>query len=916
MRKRVLILLLIFANMFLYSYSGAKKEIISIGIIKDEFTTTKINGKDINDILISMLKDELNCEVKTFSGGYNGVRAKFRSGELDLIFPVERKQIEDNSSVFSENLYSQNFYVASHLKKIKDISQLEGRTIYTLQDSSYKNYLERILKNNDVYANIVEVPNVKDYSDELIALPEMYVQNLNYKMKVGTLPSATIQIGNRNSNLLERINLALNKKYGKELSDHKEKVNKIKRKEFFLSNLTEEEREYLENLKELQIGYEENSTISHYNSESKTYSGLSPLIVNEFSRTLNIPVNIKSSPGESWGTIFEKFKRGDIDLLTLAKTEERDKDFIFSKKIFDLKMYRISSKNKNKDVALEKIGVIRNSIEHELAKEYYNHSEVMTYYTNKEMIKDFNKGKITSILSFDGKLIDENVAQIDVFSHIPMNIGFLKENEVLRNIFDKALLYLIDGDRLLENFSISENSFLEKKAKLANLYSILFKVGSVLFIFLLGAGVHRIRRARKIASLAFVDSLTNLGNRYSFDKFCDSMDKFRGITVVIDLDNFKQANDKFGHDVGDKILAYCANIFKNSLTDGEVFRISGDEYFAFLPVENFEEKLNLLKYEIEKSNFLKKYSINCSIGYHLKEENIPIAQSFRYADMAMYEAKTSKGTASFVADGKFIEKTERIIYIKENLEKAIEKEFYPAFQPKISIENPEIITGAEALARWDSPKMGFVSPIEFIPVAEEMKIIGKLDMKIAEKAIEQTKKWIEAGLVSDDFVMSFNISMETFESHDVPAEVEGFLKKYGVSGKNVELEITESIITKNITTTLEKLRKLKKLGAKLSLDDFTAGHSTAGILPVLPIDIVKFDRSLILSMGNDKEKGSLVYTSLINLIQNMGLSITAEGVEQREEYEFLKDNGVDSAQGYYFGRPLREMDFQTKFLKD
>lgn len=914
-RKFLFIFYIFFISIF--SFSG----VLKVGVIQDKFTTEKINGKDYNDIILGILDQKLGYDLDITYGSWAEINSKFSQNEIDIIYPVERDYSDDSTVSFSENIYSQYFYIASQKEDIKDIGQLKNKKIYTLKGSTYGRYLRDILKDNDITAEILEVEDISLCEDFLTAQPSTHIQNILYKYKVGILPFSTIAYRGQDMGIISRINSILNNGYRTILTEHKNQVEMKFRRDFFLKILTPEELDYLSNLKSLDIAYEDNSLVSHYVPETGTHLGLIPLILGEFSAHLGVKINILNEPFEQWEQLLERFNREETDLISMVKTESREKNYIFSKKVFDIKVYRIGFKNPTPNLFSKSVGVLENSIEHILAKKYFKDSEIKTYNSLEKLIHGLENGEIRSTLNFDEKLVVGPQYMAENFYSVPMNLAFSKKNVLLRNVFDKFYTHIINKDTLLEEFTIAEKTYIDQKIDSFKKRSLFYLVVSVVVVFIMllisvvTVGIFRVKRAEKLAELAFVDSLSLLGNRYSLNRFCKNMENRSGTAIIIDLDNFKQVNDVYGHDTGDSLIFHCAEILKKIFKPNEIFRISGDEYYVFSTSGEYREQIEKLENEMRYSPLLNKYSVSCSMGYYFKEKNLDFVSAFKYADMAMYSAKRLKGTASYEANEEFLKKNRKIAFIKENMKSAIQEEFYPAFQPKVSLVSNEEIQGAEALARWNSPEIGEVAPDIFIPLAESMKIIGYIDFKIAKEAIKSCKKWIVSGTVPGDFVISFNVSMYTFENYDVPEIMENLLKKYSLPGKNVELEITESLISQNLRETLVKLKKLKKLGIQIALDDFTVGHSTAGVLPFLPLDIVKFDRSLLLIMEKEREKGILIYTSLVNLVKNMGFKITSEGIEKKEDINFLKELGVEVAQGYFFGKPMKEEEFITRMKK-
>ena len=280
--------------------------------------------------------------------------------------------------------------------------------------------------------------------------------------------------------------------------------------------------------------------------------------------------------------------------------------------------------------------------------------------------------------------------------------------------------------------------------------------------------------------------------------------------------------------------------------------------------------------------------------------------AFKYADLAMYSAKKGRENWSQEATYDFIKSNKRKKIIENMLDMSIDKEFYPVFQEKFDLKSGDVI-GAETLTRWENKLLGHILPEEFIPLAENLGLIYKIDYKVAEQAIKKTKQLLDKSYVDKDFRMSFNMSIETLKRKDVVEYVLNLLRKYSLDGKNLEIEITETTFLEDVEDVIVKLNSFREKGIYLSIDDFTAGYSTVGLLTTLPIDVVKFDKSLISSISGDSDKGRNVYLGLTNMIKSLKLKVVAEGIEEKEQFEFLKEIGICYGQGYYFGKPEREL---------
>ncbi|WP_047394973.1 EAL domain-containing protein [Cetobacterium sp. ZOR0034] len=316
-------------------------------------------------------------------------------------------------------------------------------------------------------------------------------------------------------------------------------------------------------------------------------------------------------------------------------------------------------------------------------------------------------------------------------------------------------------------------------------------------------------------------------------------------------------------------------------------------------LHNINKKLGLY---LEYCPNMVRHGVSFSVGFCQKNDSLTVTDAFKYADLAMFDAKNKKDFRYRIADEKFISSKQReesvFNVLKENIDGV-----FPVFQPKISLKTGEII-GAEALARYNSETLGVIPPFEFIPVAEKFNFVHKIDYAVADKAISFVKSELLKGRLPKDFRMSFNISVVTFKRADLILVLKTLLDKHDISGKYFEVEITESVFITDIQDLISKMTALSNLGFLISLDDFTAGHSTAGILPLIPLHIVKFDKSLLDSIELNRDRGTIVYKNLISLIKELNLKIVAEGVETLEQLQFLKEQGVDYAQGYYISKPV------------
>lgn len=270
---------------------------LNIGLITDEFMEKKVNKKSFNDLILEMLAEE-SVEFNVVKGSRNDITKKFLTGDINLIFPIRKNDFPGIKISYSDNVYSQILHIASNKENIRNMEALSGKTLYILRNTGIKKSIQKKLRDNNIIANVEVVDDLKKYSNQIIIDSSSFTHDLNYTFMIGKVPFTVFGYNGENPDLLNKINKALEKKYFCIFNNHKEKVEQTLRKEKFFYSLTTAEKKYLENLKEINIAYEENSTVSHYIPESKSYGGVLPLVWNEIAKDLDLKLNIINEPYE------------------------------------------------------------------------------------------------------------------------------------------------------------------------------------------------------------------------------------------------------------------------------------------------------------------------------------------------------------------------------------------------------------------------------------------------------------------------------------------------------------------------------------------------------------------------------------------------------------------------------------------
>ena len=424
----------------------------------------------------------------------------------------------------------------------------------------------------------------------------------------------------------------------------------------------------------------------------------------------------------------------------------------------------------------------------------------------------------------------------------------------------------------------------------------------------------------KIRKMAFFDDLTGLPNRALCLNRMDLIlahaqrHKSQVAVLFIDLDNFKVINDSYGHYVGDELLVQIADrLSKNLRKEDTLARISGDEFIVI--VDSFEQVQDVTNLAaqilgvIEQPINLRDNEayVSCSIGIALypTDGETPV-QLIQNADSAMYHAKKiGKNTFEFFSSA-IDDQAKLNLQIRNELRKALaNNEFFLNYQPIIDTQSGQI-TGCEALLRWENPTLGTVTPDVFIPIAENSGVILALGDWVLRKACQQNLKWQKEGFAP--IVMSVNLSARQLWQEKYADSVDSILRTTGMRPEFLELELTETSIMKDINMATKTLKKLTSLGVSLSLDDFGTGYSSISYLRKLQLDKLKIDRSFIQNIPTNREDNGTL-KAILSLAKNLNLSVTAEGVENEHQRDFLKQTQCDSLQGFYFSRPVSAENF-------
>jgi len=427
--------------------------------------------------------------------------------------------------------------------------------------------------------------------------------------------------------------------------------------------------------------------------------------------------------------------------------------------------------------------------------------------------------------------------------------------------------------------------------------------------------------------LAYHDILTKLPNRLllltKLDQTLKEAKRVKHCVALLflDLDRFKNINDSFGHSMGDELLQKVALRLIRRLRDIDVIsRFGGDEFAILLPNIRFPEDAGFIAQkviDIISEPWLLSNGIEVRVGVSIgistfTDNSISPEEMLQFSDAALYRAKKEGGNTFVYYENEMTVAAQYKIKLESRLRRAIEnKEFVIYYQPQMDIKNGNLI-GAEALIRWLDPELGLIYPDVFIPIAEETGRIKELGKFVLEEVCRQGKKWEDMGF--QELKLCINISAYELQYTNIVDNFSSIFKKIGFNPKNIELEITEGSLITNPEKVLNILHQLRTKGVSISIDDFGTGYSSLSYLKQFPLDVLKIDKSFIIDIPKNKDDIDITKT-IIKMGEALGFKIVAEGVERKEQLDFLVENNCDYIQGYYESQAIPASKFEDTYLK-
>ncbi|KHT43073.1 EAL domain-containing protein [Vibrio sinaloensis] len=414
---------------------------------------------------------------------------------------------------------------------------------------------------------------------------------------------------------------------------------------------------------------------------------------------------------------------------------------------------------------------------------------------------------------------------------------------------------------------------------------------------------------RALRTQLLYDSLTKLYSREGLIDTCDTLDKLDGTLMLIGINKFRDINDSLGHYKGDQLLVIISERLR-SVFSNECYlsRIGGDEFAIYIPGPQDKEQNSLTANRVLQafaSPFVMEYEsilVSISVGIVTQGPDQNMTLWLRNGSIALSNAKQELTRISYYSPEMADVSRKRTLMLSKIREAIENKEFIPFYQPIVDIRSGKVL-GAEALARWQSPSSGLVSPLDFIPIAEESGLIGQIGEQILMQACNDAVKGIKEGKWDTEFHLHVNLSVNQLSQPDFIETLQKVLTISDLNPSNLTLEITESRIVDNDPVTIQNMQAIRELGVQIAIDDFGTGYSSLAYLHKLPFDCLKIDRTFINKLTPNDLDTSIV-AAVINMTRGMKVDIVAEGVETTEQAKMLAQLNCHQAQGFLYSRPV------------
>ena len=924
--------------------AGKEMRTVKVGYMND-YGVSKESGDElpsgyVYEYLVEVSKIA-NWQLEFIPVAWSEGLNKLEKGEIDLLGPLQHTKERGENFTYPRYDIGYEygmFYTKEENEELyhDDFKNFNGLKVGTISDDYFFEGFKNYAKENNFSVQYVIYDENQTLlnglnSGEVDAIVIGSNANVKNGKIIGLFEVAPVHMVTTKGNIdiSRELNHAIKTLKLQDIYFDARMYNKYYQKHFGQVAITREMNEYLKNKPKLRVVYDPDyAPLEYYDKKTKKFKGINADLLEIISQESGIDFEyIKTNSYEESISYIEE---GKADLLAgyvekvdnksftttsaynkvpvaiIKKVDVDDKEIlkIAIPKGYDSTIDSVKRRYKDADIII--YNNVNDCIE-AVEKDVVDASLVNTYlFDNLARSSDFHDFKVIGVseIVLDMRIGVSNQTDKIVKSILNRSIEKITQEQIDVSVFANTVdeAYDIPWQKVVKEYSF----------QLIFLISLFFLIIIILIIY------NKKKMVKKLEKIAYTDQLTGTRNLEKF-KIDAAMllenNKSEDYSVLyMDIGKFKNINDSLGFKAGNEVLIYIVKCFTEVLQDEEILgRVSAD-YFILL-VKDVEhkrlpERLKRVFEKIQSFNLeqlkANKIILHCGI-YKVKKNEEDIIQMI---DKANEARKTLKGGIENAYKYYTTEMHNRFMkekLIEESMETALKNdEFLLYLQPKYDLTSNSI-AGAEALVRWNHSKEGVIPPIDFIPIFERNGFIVSLDFYIYERVCQKIREWIDSGY--NPLPVSVNVSRIQIGRQEFTSQLIEIVKRYNIPPHLIELEITETTFMDNIELLVQVIKELKQEGFQVSMDDFGTGYSSLDLLKVLPVDILKLDKTF-LEKDELTFREKILVENVIHMAHLLEIKVVAEGVETVEQVEYLKSLGCDLAQGYYFGKPMIVQDLE------
>ncbi|WP_042351123.1 EAL domain-containing protein [Bacillus massiliigorillae] len=945
----VVAVLILILNSPIQTFASSDTKIVKVGYLEGYGISTinkEFKQGFVYDYLTELAK-YANWKYEFIPVTFDEGLEKLSRGELDLFGPLERSEARESKFAFPKFHFGYEYGTL--------LTNDSNQQFFYNDFKSFNNITVGIVPNDFFVSKFKEFSKVHGFSVKYkdFISPASLVEGLK-SGQVDAILVGSLTTNIRDTKIISKFSvngvyIALNKDNAALLKEFNQAMSEMRLENLFIdadlykknfkyeienTAFTREENEYVSTQPKLRVVYDPDyAPVGYYDDETDTYKGISADIMKNISEISGIEFEYIKT--KNYAESVQYIENGKADLLAGYTNLVESKAFLETQKFIDVPAVLIGKKAKlSKGYTIAMPSAYKSSVNF-ISKRFAG-AKIVYYQTVDDCIEALNKGDadttVINVYKYTELMRDQEDTDYRMVgvseTVVPLKIGVSTQvdprvvsilNKSIASITDKHFEDIMYQNTFGKPYKISWDTLVKK-------YSF-YLIGTIFLIFaiiFIGVIINHRRTEKKLEKIAYTDPLTGIRNLEKFRldaKYILENNPPEEYSILyLDVEKFKNINDTYGFKAGNDALIYISTCFSEELTKDDLFGRGSADYFLVLMKERdsskLAEKISIILKRVQAygDNQPKPFKLTMRCGiYKIMSCETDITSLIDKANEARKGLKKDIGKTFAYYTPDMHNRILKEKFIEESMELSLAQgEFVVYLQPKFDVLQHEI-AGAEALVRWNNNEVGMLSPADFIPLFEKNGFIIKLDFYVFEKVCQKLQEWIALGYPI--VPISVNVSRVHLSKSDFTSNLIRLVKKYDIPSHMIELELTESTFTENIDSLVTIMNELKQAGFLISMDDFGTGFSSLNLLKVLPVDVLKLDKSF-LNREETSTKEEILVADVVRMAHHLDIKVVAEGVERMKQVAFLKSIHCDLIQGYVFAKPMPIEEFETLTFKN